>query len=556
MLALLMALMGMSAAAQEEVKSLSKGYTSVLFSNGYTGFCIDLHGDLATVGSDFSTLKPQGAVSNYYEDFPIDQYLKALIVYHHAELFPRCNDGGYYADELQRTAASVNLSHLFWMFSDRDFLKVNKTMSQAEFEAVSIIPSDSYNPIVYSKRLQDLIADIVQEVDGKIIDDHGVVRDALTGKAINDGLHKIDDETYARFDFMVMDSKIERMQDFFAFKVTYYRDIDVMEGARIDLNAAIQSKNKNAAIIYTWTVSEDGKPFAEMTKPDGTPVGSVASYAISSAPYEGHDGNQYRCTVEDVDRESNGDFRHYKMDYVYTVRVKIQAVRPEIISPETDRMITYADGEEAELSISVKEQKGNTFKWYKMGDHGAVEIEDEAGRYAGASTHTLIVKNCSSSDDNTAYFCKVTNSGGSVTSKNFVLKRRNEKPPVIRMPKNKSEMGFYPGETLTLCVVAENADTYQWFVDRGDGKLQEIPDADESSYSVAGADADQDGWVYICCASNEFGEAFSPAFILRLAAMPEMPKTGDDSALLMWVGIALTSMMSVMLLLRRRSSVR
>ena len=67
------------------------------------------------------------------------------------------------------------------------------------------------------------------------------------------------------------------------------------------------------------------------------------------------------------------------------------------------------------------------------------------------------------------------------------------------------------GSSFTFKVSAMGANLkYTWQVDKNDGKgWTDIPDANESSYTVKNAGADQNGWKFRCVVSNDAGKAES-----------------------------------------------
>ena len=60
--------------------------------------------------------------------------------------------------------------------------------------------------------------------------------------------------------------------------------------------------------------------------------------------------------------------------------------------------------------------------------------------------------------------------------------------------------------------------------------------------------------MYICRVSNEKHSVLSPAFILSATELPQMPATGDRSALTMWLGMMLSAMAALAFGVGRKKS--
>ena len=57
-----------------------------------------------------------------------------------------------------------------------------------------------------------------------------------------------------------------------------------------------------------------------------------------------------------------------------------------------------------------------------------------------------------------------------------------------------------------MAVTAENVGTYQWYVDRGDGKgYVPLSGATSAMYETSPVSAANDGYKYICVVTNEHG---------------------------------------------------
>ena len=74
------------------------------------------------------------------------------------------------------------------------------------------------------------------------------------------------------------------------------------------------------------------------------------------------------------------------------------------------------------------------------------------------------------------------------------------------------------GKTCTFTISADGTNLkYFWQVNKNDGKSwADIPGANESSYTVKNAGADQNGWKYRCVVSNDAGKAESTVATLSV----------------------------------------
>ncbi len=88
--------------------------------------------------------------------------------------------------------------------------------------------------------------------------------------------------------------------------------------------------------------------------------------------------------------------------------------------------------------------------------------------------------------------------------------------PSIKQQPEKAEVAV--GKPVTFTVSADGTDIkYTWQVDKSDGKgWTDIPDANESSYTVKNAGADQNGWKFRCVVSNDAGKAESAVAALSV----------------------------------------
>lgn len=113
-------------------------------------------------------------------------------------------------------------------------------------------------------------------------------------------------------------------------------------------------------------------------------------------------------------------------------------------------------------------------------------------------------------------------------------------PPVITSPTTDQKITVAVDDTATLRVTAKDAQSYQWYADRGSG-FKAISGATGASYTTSPVTLENDGYRYYCVAANADGTANSPIFTLNVQESVEVPPTGDSSQMGLWLGLALLS---------------
>lgn len=142
-----------------------------------------------------------------------------------------------------------------------------------------------------------------------------------------------------------------------------------------------------------------------------------------------------------------------------------------------------------------------------------------------------------------------------VTDRNLVAMFESVSAPVITSPTQDQTVAVYEGNTATMTVTAQNAVSYQWYIDRHDGNgFVQISGATGPSYTTSVVKSKNDGFVYYCEAIGEQGTqaAISPFFTLDVMATPVLPQTGDNSHVGLWSLMLMCSMAGVLLILRKR----
>ena len=107
--------------------------------------------------------------------------------------------------------------------------------------------------------------------------------------------------------------------------------------------------------------------------------------------------------------------------------------------------------------------------------------------------------------------------------------------PVILSPSWNQTVSVIEHGTLTMSVRASWASSYQWFVDRGDGRgFVAIAGATGASLTIW-PDMGDNGNRYYCMAMNGHGGVNSPYFTLCVVRSTLPPKTGDQVSVTLWV---------------------
>ena len=121
---------------------------------------------------------------------------------------------------------------------------------------------------------------------------------------------------------------------------------------------------------------------------------------------------------------------------------------------------------------------------------------------------------------------KPTPSGGGGGSGSYL--------PVILSPVWNQTVSVIEHGTLTMSVRASWASSYQWYVDRGDGRFVAIAGATGDSLTIW-PDMGDNGNRYYCRAMNGYGGVDSHYFTLCVVRSTLPPKTGDQVCVTLWV---------------------
>ena len=139
---------------------------------------------------------------------------------------------------------------------------------------------------------------------------------------------------------------------------------------------------------------------------------------------------------------------------------------------------------------------------------------------------------------------KPTPSGGGSGSSGSYL-------PVILSPVWNQTVSVIEHGTLTMSVLARGASSYQWYVDRGDGRFMAIAGATGPSLTIW-PDMGDHGNRYYCRAMNGYGGVSSPYFTLCVVRSTLPPKTGDQASVTLWVCLMALGVAGVLAALNRQ----
>lgn len=112
--------------------------------------------------------------------------------------------------------------------------------------------------------------------------------------------------------------------------------------------------------------------------------------------------------------------------------------------------------------------------------------------------------------------------------------------PVIIIPTTDQNVSASVGNTVTMRITANYAQSYQWYVDTGSG-FNAIPGATGAAYTTSQVALGNNGYRYYCVARNAYGTAVSPVFTLNVLEYMGIPATGDSAQAGLWIGFAMVS---------------
>lgn len=128
-------------------------------------------------------------------------------------------------------------------------------------------------------------------------------------------------------------------------------------------------------------------------------------------------------------------------------------------------------------------------------------------------------------------------------------------PPVIDSPAADTIVEVYEGQTAQMTVVSQNATSYQWFINRNDGAgFVEYDGSTLATHTTAAVKPENDGFRYYCLVTNADGSVRSHVFTLKVLEQIDLPQTGDNSHVGVWMAMCLLSMVGILLLRKKPCS--
>ena len=275
-------------------------------------------------------------------------------------------------------------------------------------------------------------------------------------------------------------------------------------------------------------------------------VGAVMSNLISAA--EGEEvtlrveaGSGYRLASLTINGEEKaGDVQNNL--YIFKMPkgdVEIQAVFEAI--PEELYTVTFnANGGSGEMADQMFEDdvkqplRKNTFI------RGGYTFTGWNTKADGTGTAYTDEQSVTVADNMTLYACWEKDAG------------------LLRITRQPQDQFVTEGQKAEFSVEAEGDGlTYQWYVDRGDGKgLVELKGAEDASYVTSATNLSNDGYVYVCRITDENGHTVtSEAAVLHVSTLPVLPQTGDSSAPALYLALGMLSVLGLVVL-GKRSCVR
>lgn len=287
-------------------------------------------------------------------------------------------------------------------------------------------------------------------------------------------------------------------------------------------------------LLYQWYIDKnDGSGFVAITGANGE------KYVTDPAELS-FEGYKYYCEVSDIYGFS-GDSNEAELH--------VNGALPEtpVVTPAT---VTIEPGETAEFTVKTAAEDPE-YQWYvdKNDGNGPVAIP-------GATAEKYTTDPADLDFEGYRYSCKITDKyGRSGFSTEAELHVNGELPydPVVT-PRS---IAVEEGKSVTFSVdpvkkpmgngpmsLLANGLSYQWYVDKNDGKgMVPISGANGSKYTTGPTKLIENGYQFLCKVSDAFGRsALSNRVTLYVYKGPApVPPTGDNDHPLFWCALCLMS---------------
>lgn len=263
---------------------------------------------------------------------------------------------------------------------------------------------------------------------------------------------------------------------------------------------------------------------ASLSLPDGVPLSETTKLYV-------------------FNEQCNGD---YKTDYASELK-NISLAPAQAPSITTTSL---SDGKVGEAYSQTLAATGTTPITWALGSGSSLPagltLSDGtiSGTPTTAGTFTFTVKATNSAGDDTKGLTIVIQAA-SVGPNPDPNPNPNPNPnynqrPVIIIPTTDQNVSASVGNTVTMRITANYAQSYQWYVDTGSG-FKAIPGATGAAYTTSQVALGNNGYRYYCVARNAYGTAVSPVFTLNVLEYMGIPATGDSPQAGLWIGFAMVS---------------
>ena len=278
----------------------------------------------------------------------------------------------------------------------------------------------------------------------------------------------------------------------------YFLNISDFIAPSITVQPVDQSVTEGQSATFSVTATGTA-PLSYQWQKDGVNISEATgnSYTTPETTLD-DDGAQFTCTV------TNG--YGSVVSNSATLTVNITGDVPSITSQPVDQSVT--EGQSATFSVTAIGTTPLSYQWQKDG----VDISGATGASYTTPATTL-------SDDGALFTCTVTNDYGSVDSDSATLtvSAAGSAPTITVQPTDQS---VTEGQSATFSVTAIGTTplTYQWQKDGVD-----ISGATGASYTTPATTLSDDGALFTCTVTNDYGSVDSDSATLTVNAAGSTP---------------------------------